>query len=212
MSAKSSIIVFVLILLMSKQSFSQIGEFEKLKQEMFFNIYAFNPDSSVIDFVQKYYPIFCSPPERHEWAIYPPEEEVPQFMNTVHSLIFKQHPFFECKFREGRLDFITSETKNGGRGPQGLRLWFMFDSKTDALVAFNKLKSNFNKVSTIKKITQKNGRIIANYTDKEILLRTNSVEFILTNDELYDNKYKIMFRIGSFTYPNKKNAGGNDLK
>lgn len=45
-------------------SFSQISKFDDLKNKMFFNKLIYSPDSSVIDFVKKYYPMFYSPPQR----------------------------------------------------------------------------------------------------------------------------------------------------
>lgn len=94
-------------------------------------------------------------------------------MFTVHSLIFKHHPYFDGKFREGRIDFPTSETKDTGRGVQDFQLWFMFNSKRDAMNAFNKLSSMFNKFSKIKKIATGKDKIIASYTDKGSIIIKN---------------------------------------
>jgi len=179
------------------------SKFDILKNEMFFNILVFDPDSSVIDFVRKYFPIYCSMPKPGKWTIYPAEPT--KFMKTAHSLFFIQHPHFHAKFREGKLDFISLETNDTGRSIQFLQLWFMFDSKNDAMIAFKELSAMFNKVSKEKKITEEKDKIIASYTDQDHLSRSNSVQFVLTNDELYENKYKMLLRMESNIDPGKSN-------
>jgi hypothetical protein len=54
----------------------------------------------------------------------------------------------------------------------------------------------FDKVSSNKNIIRKKGRRIAEYTDQKSEYFPNDVQFILTKDELYDNKYKLFFRAG----------------
>lgn len=199
MSKKTFIVI--LLFFSTIQSFSQMSSFDILKEKMFFNIFINKPDTVVANFISKYFPGFCSPPINNNWAIYPKEEDLYQIERTEHSLFFNYHPFFNCKFKLGKLEFSSTEGKGFQRGVSDFKLWFMFDSKTDALDAFNKLKDMFDEVSHAKKIFKKSNKLIAQFTDEANLNRANSVEFILTEDELYDNKYKIMFRIGSFTYP-----------
>ncbi len=120
--------------------------------------------------------------------------------HKVNSLKFNKHPYFDAKFREGRLDIFSSEEKERRPGVTDFQLWFMFNTKIDAQNAFKTLSRMFDTLSKSKKIVEKNGMTIAEYSDQSKLEDSNSVQFILTKDELQDNKYKLFFRIGSFTY------------
>jgi hypothetical protein len=62
-------------------------------------------------------------------------------------------------------------------------------------------KNTFKKLSTMfEPVSKKNGRIIAEYTDRPKIEITNTVQYILIKDKLYHGKYKLLFRIGSLTY------------
>lgn len=170
-----------------------------MSNKMFFDIFIHKPDSSVFDFVKKYFPAFTEKHEPGGWTIYPPGPP-PQLQYTVHSLKFNKHPYFEAKFREGRLDILASEEKEGRPGVTDFQLWFMFDTIDDAQTAFTKLSNMFDTLCKSKKRFQLGNKSIAEYSDQPLFDEVNSVQIILTNDELYDNKYKLFFRIGSFTY------------
>ncbi len=179
----------------------QVSKFDELSNKMFFNIFVHKPDSSVYDFVKKYFPAFTEKYEPGGWTMYPPGPP-PELQYTIHSLKFKKHPYFESKFREGRLDILASEEKNGRCGVTDFQLWFMFDTKDDAQTAFNKLSNLFEALSKSKKTFELNNKSVAEYSDQLEFDEINSVQVILTNDELHENKYKLFFRIGSFTYSN----------
>lgn len=189
---------------LSKPTIAQNNKFDDLKNRMFFNIFLFKPDSVVRDFLEKYYPMFCKPYSSGKWQINPAVPPI-RTISTLHSFFFKTHPVLKSKFYEGRLDFFSDETLEYGRGVKDFDIWFFFDSKIDASNAFKELSSMFEKYSKSKKIVNENDKIIASYSNKDTLLRSNSVQIILTKDELFENKYKIFFRIGSYTYPPKSN-------
>ena len=98
------------------------------------------------------------------------------------------------------LTYLVQKKKKDGLGVTDFQLWFMFNTKIDAQNAFKTLSRMFDTLSKSKKIVEKNGMTIAEYSDQSKLEDSNSVQFILTKDELQDNKYKLFFRIGSFTY------------
>ena len=198
---KHQIIILLLIMTSRITSFGQLSKFDQLANKMFFNIFIHKPDSSVFPFIEKYFPTFATDSRLNEWTLYP--KNPPELQTTIHSLIFTHHPYFDTKFREGRLDLVATEAKDGSPGVTDFLIWFMFDTKSDANKAFKKMSTMFNKLSKKKTIQERKGKIIAEYTDQNSLERTNSVQFILTEDELHDNKYKLLFRIGAFTYPNK---------
>jgi hypothetical protein len=76
----------------------------------------------------------------------------------------------------------------------------MYDTKEDAQNDFTRLSDMFDSLSKSKKVFERVDKTIAEYSDQLIMEETNSVQFILTRDELHDNKYKIFFRWGAFTY------------
>ena len=51
--------------------FKQVGNFDKLADKMFFNIFIHQPDKLVIDFIKKYFPAFSTNPKRGGWTLYP---------------------------------------------------------------------------------------------------------------------------------------------
>jgi hypothetical protein len=196
----SRLLFLLLFLVTATSSYGQLNKFDELSNKMFFNIFINKPDSTVFDFVKTYFPGFTKEHKAGGWTIYP-NRPIPKFYYTVHSLKFKSHPYFDAKFREGRLDLLASEEKDGRPGVTDFQLWFMFDSEADAKTAFKKLSKMFDTLSQSKNIYKRNNKTIAEYSDKPVFNEFNSVQIILTNDELYDNKYKIFFRIGCFTYP-----------
>jgi hypothetical protein len=195
------IIIAFFLMTSQSNSFGQFSKLDELSYKMFFNIFIREPDSSVFDFVKKYFPAFTEKVESGSggWTMYPPGPR-PILQYTIHSLKFDKHPFFDAKFREGRLDISASEEKEGRPGITGFDLWFMFDTKKDADAALKKLSNMFAALSTKKKITKKNDKIIAQYSGQIELENTSGVFFVLTKDELYDGKYKLLFKIGSFNY------------
>jgi len=78
----------------------------------------------------------------------------------------------------------------------------MFDTKVDSQNAFSKLCKMFDALSKSKRRFERDGKTIAEYSDQTKLEDTNSIQVILTKDELRDDKYKLFFRMGSFTYSN----------
>jgi hypothetical protein len=184
---------------MANSSFEQNSKVWALGEKMFFNIFNHNPDSSVYDFIKKYFPIYTEEPYQGGWTMYPPGP-MPVYQSTMHSLLFTKHPYFDTKFREGRLDLLSKEKEGEGPGLTDFHLWFFFDNKNDADEAFAKLSSMFEKLSIHKKIFNRDGRKVAHYSDGEEMGGMNTAEFILTTDELHENKYKLFFRLGAFTY------------
>jgi len=167
---------------------------------MFFNIYIHEPDTLVLPFIKKYYPHFTEKRDSSGWTMYP-DIEIPEYYPVVNSFQFSKHPFFEPRFRVGQLDILSNNTKDGK--PWSIRdshLWFYFDNKQDAEAAFEKLCSMFGNASKVKKIFDKSGRKVAQYSIQDEIEIVGTVEFILTEDELYPEKCKLFFRMGAMTY------------
>jgi hypothetical protein len=185
--------------------FNRPSSFEKLGDKLFFNIFVHKPDDLVYHFIKRYFPSFTKKFKTGGWTIYSGQPG-PVFDKTIHSFRFAKHPHFNAKFREGRLDLLSSEGKDLPAGIIDFQLWFMFDSKKDGEAGFDRLAKMFMKVSASQAIRKIGRRKIAHFTDQKELTTTNAVEFILTEDELHDGKCKMLFRWGAFTYPAKNGA------
>ena len=195
--------VLILFFLFAKANllFCQVSKFDELSFKMFFNILSHKPDSCVYDFIKEHFPFMTAPVEKGGWTIYPPgSDTLPIPIKTMYSFNFKSHPLFKVPFREGRLEIPAQEMKGYKPRPSDFQLWFMFDTKKDAENAFEILSNMFNAVSKSKNIWSGNHRKIAEYSQKDTFDYVDAVQLILTADELYDEKYKLFFRLGAFTY------------
>ena len=186
--------------------FDNLSKFEILSDQMFFNIFIHKPDQLVIAFIKKYYPAFAKKYKPTGWTIYPPGP-FPEYEYTVHSFKFRKHPFFDAPYKEGRLDILSMEEKNGRPGVTDFHLWFLFHSKKDATTGFKILCKMFDQVSNHKKVSEFHGRRKAEYADLKVEVIPNDVEFVLAEHELYKGRYKLFFRLGAYTYSDSYNFG-----
>lgn len=175
-------------------SYGQVKNFDSLYDKMFFNIFIHKPDSSVFDFVQKYFPNLVEKPDTSGWTIYPPGEFIePQ--KTEHNLLFYKHPFFDFKFKEGKLELFSTESKYYLPRIRQARMSFSFMNKLDAEKALNYFVSIFDSASKNKIIKTINGRKIIRYSGGEKY--TPELIFVLLKDELFENRYKLLFGMNS---------------
>jgi hypothetical protein len=184
-----------------KNSFGQLSRMDELAYKMFFNIFLHRPDSMVYDFVKTHFPEFTETPVKADWTIYPPgHDSLPVPIETSYSLTFKSHPYFKAAFKEGKFELLAIGAKGYQERFNGCKLWFMFDSKAAADKAFKILSVMFEPVSSSKKLWLNNEIKVAEYSSEKKFNPLDAVEFILAKDELYNGKYKILFRIGAFTF------------
>jgi hypothetical protein len=172
------------------------NKFEELYDQLTFNILTRQADSSVYWFIKKYYPYLTVPSRVTGWTSYPPGP-VREYELTVHSIKFRKHPYFNADFRMGRLDLESQEEKEGTPTLSGVYVWFMFDSYAKALKAFVKLCGMFQKVSTNHKVTKVKGRIVAEYVHSQEVF-PDDVYIVMSEDEIYPDRYKILFGIGAY--------------
>jgi hypothetical protein len=175
------------------------GDFDTASSQLFFNIFLFKPDPVVLPFIKKYFPNFLKRPDSGGWEIYPsPEPKPDQFYNTIHSMEFKKHPYFDAPFREGRLDILTQEKETGSGSIRGFQLWFFFDTKEEAEKGFMTLYDRFSTVCKNKRISKDYRRTISIYSDQADIESINRIVIILMQDDLDRKKYKIYITIGGF--------------
>ena len=173
-------------------------KFEELFNQLSFNIFNYQPDSTIYWFIKKYYPYLTAPHQNTGWTAYPPGP-VPDFKETVHSVKFKRHPYFDADYKIGRLDIETQEEKEGICSLSGISLSFLFDAKSKADTAFRKLCNMFGKVGSEKKVYTVKGRPIAECSATKMGFQRN-VYFVLMPDEVYPNRFEIKLKFIGYKY------------
>ena len=165
--------------------------FKELSNKLELNAFAYGKtDSATFEFLKIYIPYLTKEPPKGI-SFTPPISEGAQ--HSMHSIIFKKHPYFDFKISEGRLDFLTVEVEGGGVVIIDTKLWLMFNNKSDAEIAFKTLTQLFNPISEQKNISESNGRKIAKFVGKKPADEFDKAKIILTTDEIDSTKYKILF-------------------
>jgi len=171
----------------------QTKSFDTLTDDILLRISSYQTDTATKNFLKKYIPFLATKPSIGGWTAYPPITDTTPVYLTRHTLIFSKHPFIDLDITEGQLDILTKEKNNEVLGYGTYYITLSFDNKQKAEKAFKSFCSMYEKVSKSKKNVKKGGKQVAFYKNIETKNWTNQVEFILTQDEFYDNKYKIIF-------------------
>ncbi len=187
---------YIIILIFSITAFAngQDDKFDKLTNDFLFRMPNFQADSTTQAFLKKYVPFLVKKPTPGGWIAYPPKRELPPELLTIHAFEFKKHPFVNLKFRNGIFEFLTTEINNEVVMWRTCNVWFIFNNRKDADIAFKQIQLLFNKVSSSKKIYQKGYKKIAEYKTKTEKRWIPDVQIVLTKDEIDGRIYKILFR------------------
>ncbi len=177
---------------MISPSFGQTHSFHSITNDILLRIHSYETDSLTKKFIKKYIPFIADKPKENlGWTAYPPITDTAPVFSVGHSLTFKSHPYIEIGAKECRLDFLTNEQSNTVIGYKTFYVTFYFDDKQSGVKAFKMLCKQYDRISNVKKLTKRKGKQFASYkNDKEI---SDQVEFILTEDDFYVHKYKIIF-------------------
>ncbi len=172
----------------------QTKNFDTLTNDILLRIRTYETESATKNFLKKYIPFLAEKPTQiGGWTAYPLlEDNIPTY-TIGHSIFFLKHPYIDFGVTECRLDFLTNEKSNKINGYKTYFITFLFDSKRKAVKSFKTLCSAYDKLSGSKNIKTKAGKKIAFYKNIDKGNLFQSVEFILTQDDLFDNKYKIIF-------------------
>lgn len=187
---------FILYLLFMTTAFTATGQtqkFDELTNNLLLRIPTQKSDSATTGFLKKYVPFLVTKSEPGGWSAYPPEADTTPDVLTIHSYIFEKHPFIDIDMQEGRLDLLTREKNGKLNGLRTYYVTFIFNSKQKAEQEFEKICKQYDSVSTSKKVIEKGGKKVAAYNADSGDKWLKQVEFILTQDELFDDKYKIIF-------------------
>jgi hypothetical protein len=200
---KYTFIAMLFFSLNVKVANSQSSKFDELNDKLFFNIFIHKPDSSVFAFIQRYFPEFTNPPYSGGWTISPPEYPLEEVLKTEHTFIFRKHPFFDFVFEEGRLKISASEAKSLLPRITHTNLCFTFNSKKEAENGLVNLLNIFKGVIKSRKLINLKDKKVILISDKSKVTISDCDEFVLFKDEVFENKYKILFQLGAFTFDEK---------
>jgi hypothetical protein len=173
---------------------AQTNNFNTLTNDILLRINTYETDPTTKNFLKKYVPFLVDKPtETDGWSAYPPIENCIPTYTVGHSIYFLKHPYIDFGTTECRLDFLTNEKNNIISGFQTFFITFLFNSKQEAMNSFKIFCNTYDQLSSSKNIKTKADKQIAFYANMDVESLFQRVEFILTQDDLYDNKYKIIF-------------------
>mgnify|MGYP003479779869 FL=1 len=179
---------------MTVATLGQTKNFYSLTNDILLRIYSYETDSVNKKFLKKYVPFLAEKPKDNVvWTAYPPIVDTTPTYTVGHSITFAKHPFIDIEASECKLEFLTNEQSNKITGYKTFYITFSFDDRPKAIKAFKLLCKQYDKVSNTKKLTTKQGKKFAFYQNDNVNKLYTQVEFILTQDDFYSNKYKIIF-------------------
>ncbi|MGC4103786.1 hypothetical protein [Ferruginibacter sp.] len=179
--------------LFTTASQAQGKQYDTLYHKMFFNVFLHKPDSSILGFVQTYFPQYAEDTTRHEWSLYPPGymDTFPPVQKTEHNFLFTKHPFFNITCIQGKFEILATEVKGYLPRIEKPGIVFLFKNKTDAEKALNYFIQKFTAVSKIKTIKRTADRTTATFSDGD--KGYSPMVFTLYKDELSENRYNVRF-------------------
>jgi hypothetical protein len=185
-------IIFSFFFLISgTNAFSQASGFDDFSNKLLFNIFKPEPDTSIRDFLRLYIP-----------SLYPGQKNAnntnhsgtASFDSEIHSFIFTRHPFFKSHFSNGKIEFYCRRYHNPvAIELYDVKLWFEFDTQTDADLAFSNLIETYLPISTQHKIGSEAGSQTAAFSNLNAKNTLTKIQFRYIADPLKRNHYSILF-------------------
>ena len=184
-------LVFLIFITTFSSCVGQNKMFKELSNKLELNAFVYSKtDAATFEFLKIYIPYLTKKlPKGISFT--PPVGLNAQ--RSMHSIIFKKHPYFDFKISEGRLDFLTVEVDGGTIVITDTKLWLIFDNRNDAEITFKKLTDLFSPLSEQINISEANGRKIAKFVGKKPADEFDRAKIMLTTDEIDPTKYKILF-------------------
>lgn len=183
--------VCCILLLTITRSNGQDMTFDIFTNQLLFNIYTNQPDTSITRFLKLYAPSLYGKKK----AVSDTPIDTLHYHEEIHSFLFTQHPFITIKFAKGKLA-IHCKRYDGPELIQhitNVQLWFEFDEQPEAEIAFSRLVDNFMLLSTDKKFSAANGSQKAEFTNLKNTNGFTRIQFRLTVDNVSKHRYKILF-------------------
>jgi hypothetical protein len=174
-------------------SYGQQKTLKDISNEILLNAFVYGKtDTDLFNFLKAYIPYLTKEPPKGQ-IINPPRIEGEENF-IMQSYFFKKHPLFNFKMSTARLDFLLVQYTVPGYKVDDKNLWFMFDKKEDADSAFNAIANLLGEYAEQKDIKEANGSKTAKFLEKTSDKWSRKALLVLTKDEVFDNKYKILFK------------------
>lgn len=176
---------------------SQSVSMDSYVNELFFNIFKENPDTSVLGFLKLYIPTLHEKQGRQGWPL--PSSDATRGRPEMHAFIFNKHPFLNLKFAQGALEIFCRRYDNDKTVQEitKVQLSLDFESPEDAETAFGRLINLFTVAATEQKINTNLTSQRAQFTNSKSSSGFNKVQFRMAADNLGRYRYKVLFEIGN---------------
>lgn len=174
--------------------YSQTLTVDRYTNQLLFNIFEEQPDSSILDFIKQYIPSLAEKKKKDRVPASTPLLSDQNKYAEVHSFIFTRHPFLKATFTSGKLDFFCLHN-NAAKDIQvsNVKLWLEFDTQPEAEMAFSNMIETFIPISTQKKFSSTNGSQKAEFSDAKEMNGFGKIRIRLTADNLAQHRFKILF-------------------
>ncbi len=137
--------------------------FQTATSQIFFDATLNNANKQLFDFYKASKYLSYEPPQG--WTIYPPLSALGQKGHTeTHIFHFKTHPYLDFKFREGELIIENRKSEDGEEFSKPF-IKFLFDNEPQSDTAYKVLAEEFTKLSSRKRIDNKQDIKNAEFTD-----------------------------------------------
>jgi hypothetical protein len=190
-----SLLFIICIVTFTNCSNKEPVTFDTTTRRIFFNGDVYKNDRELVEFYKSSkYLSLDRPPKGY--TLYPPLSALGQDgRQQQYTFRFRTHPYVSFSFREGEL-IISSRKSNDGEVFSFPTLKFIFDSKEQSELAYNKLLDTYSKLSTRKRFSSYKDTKNAEFTDdnsKEI----KEVSFLQGKGDTLANGYVIVFGLGN---------------
>lgn len=180
---------------------SQAVNMDIQTNQLLFNIFRANPDSSILGFLKLYTPCLYEKKNvdaGRQWTTYPSIDTLRSY-REIHSFVFSRHPFFKEKFTQGKLEIGCKRYEDTKllQNITHVQLWLEFETQMDAEIAFTRLVEMFLLLATEKKFSTVTGAQKAEFSNLKETKGFNKIQFRLTGDNISRYPYKILFETGN---------------
>jgi hypothetical protein len=117
-------------------------------------------------------------------------------MERIYKFNFRKHPFAPFKFNSGEIELVTNKTDTA-ESLTDIRLWFVFEKKSEAEKAYKYLVDTFSKLSTRKRETRYKDTRTAEFTNESLGNVRDIIFLVGKADGIIRSGYTLLFGFGN---------------
>ncbi len=188
-------ILIVTLLLFSFTGDAQVKKLSDFSRRMYFNLFTDSAHPIVYDFAKSYNSILVESPDTSgKWTAYFDDNiQSDTFNYSKHSQIIPRHPYFEADYLYCTLELTIKKSKHYSPSVYDVNLFFTFDSKQKAVLAFNQIASILNGNGVKRETSKKADVIFAKYYIPDDILSYDQIQVAVVNDHFTKNMYHLYF-------------------